>query len=104
MIDLDLTVAICLVVALAYVVYKAVPLLMMKEPFTVYESAGIRTPSKILPPNPGLGSLTPDLLPLDKQNADMRGPAAYMAHGKITGEYRNSSILENQDRCELDPF
>lgn len=103
MIDLELIVAILLVVALAYVIYKAVPLLMAIEPFGVYERVD---PEKrlILPPQPGLGSLAPDLLPLDKQNADMRGPAAYTVcgqTGKTKGRYRNSPIIDNE--C-LDPF
>ena len=101
MIDLELIVAILLVIALAYVVYKALPMLMVNEPFSVYKRVGDPEHRQILPPQPGLGSLAPDLLPLDKQNADMRGPAAYMANGKTKGKYRNSPIIDNE--C-LDPF
>jgi len=98
MLDLELIVAILLVCALAYTIYKAVPLLMVKEPFDVYKRVGDPEHRQILPPQAGLGSLAPDLLPLDKQNADMRGPYAYMAHGKTKGKYRNSPIVE-ADTC-----
>jgi hypothetical protein len=100
MLDLELIVAILLVAAFAFVIYKAVPLLMIKEPFDVYKRVNSEH-RLILPPQAGLGSLAPDLLPLDKQNADMRGPAAYMANGKTKGTYRNSPIMEEE--C-LDPI
>ena len=103
MIDLELIVAILLVIALAFVVWKAIPLLMVKEPFDIYKRVGDPEHRLILPPQAGLGSLAPDLLPLDKQNADMRGPHAYMAHGKTKGKYRNSPILDGEDEC-LDPI
>ena len=100
MLDLELIVAILLVMALAYVIYKAVPQLMLKEAFDVYKRVGDPEHRLILPPQPGLGSLTPDLLPLDKQNADMRGPYAYMTCGqsKTKGTYRNSPVME-EDTC-----
>jgi hypothetical protein len=98
--DLDLIVGILLVFALAFVIYKSIPLLSVTEPFFVYEKMCADTEHrKILPPNPGLGSLAPDLLPLDKQNADMRGSMAYMACGKIKTSYPLSSILEKQGEC-----
>lgn len=103
MIDLELIVAILLVIALAFVVYKAVPMLMLNEPFSVYERVGDPEHRLILPPHPGIGSLTPDLLSLDKQNADMRGPYAYTVcgqTGKTKGRYRNSPILEEGDCLE----
>jgi hypothetical protein len=96
--DLDLIVSILLVLALAYVVYKATPMLMVTEPFFVYKSVDPEH-RQILPPNPGLGSLEPNLLPLDKQNADMRGPYALRACGKIKGSYPLSSILDSQEDC-----
>jgi hypothetical protein len=97
--DLDLIVGILLVFALSYVIYKSIPLLSVSEPFFVYKSTRADTQNRILPPNPGLGSLAPDLLPLDKQNADMRGSMAYMACGKIKTSYPLSSILEKQGEC-----
>jgi hypothetical protein len=102
MLDLELIVAILLVVALAYVIYKAIPLLMVKEPFDVYKRVGDPEHRLILPPNAGLGSLAPDLLPLDKQNADMRGPYAYTVcgqTGKTKGKYRNSPVVEAEEDC-----
>jgi hypothetical protein len=99
MIDFDLVVGILLVFALAFVVYKALPLLSVTEPFFVYEMRNDPEHRQILPPNPGLGSLAPDLLPLDKQNAEMRGPHAHFACGKRT--YPLSSILEHQEDCLL---
>ena len=101
MIDFDLVVGILLVFALAFVVYKALPLLSVTEPFFVYEMRNDPEHKQILPPNPGLGSLAPDLLPLDKQNAEMRGPHAHFACGKRIGSYPMSSILETQEDCLL---
>ncbi len=101
MIDLELIVAILLVCALAYTIYKAVPLLMVKEPFDVYKRVNPEH-RLILPPQAGLGSLAPDLLPLDKQNADMRGPYAYTVcgqTGKTKGKYRNSPVVEAEEDC-----
>ena len=93
-------VGILLVFALTYVIYKAIPLLYVTEPFFVYETRRNDAEHRqILPPNPGLGSLAPDLLPLDKQNADIRGSMAYMACGKIKTSYPLSSILEKQGEC-----
>jgi len=99
MIDFDLVVGILLVFALAFVVYKALPLLSVTEPFFVYKMRNDAEHRQILPPNPGLGSLAPDLLPLDKQNADMRGPYALFSCGKRN--YPQSSILEHQEDCLL---
>jgi hypothetical protein len=101
MLDLELIVAILLVMALAYVIYKAVPQLMLKEAFDIYKRVGDPEHRLILPPQAGLGSLAPDLLPLDKQNADMRGPYAYTVcgqAGKTKGTYRNSPVME-EDTC-----
>jgi len=96
--DLDLIVGILLVFALAYVIYKAIPLLSVAEPFFVYETRRNDAEHRqILPPNPGLGSLAPDLLPLDKQNAELRGSMAYMSCGKNKGPYANSKILEENN-------
>lgn len=99
--DLDLVVGVLLVIALVYVVVKAIPTLMVKEPFFVYKSLDPEH-RQILPPNPGLGSLEPNLLTLDKQNADMRGPHALRACGKIQGSYPLSSLLEGD--CMLTGF
>jgi len=99
-IDLDLIVGILLVASLVFVVYKAMPMLLVKEPFFVYKNTETDPEHKqILPPNPGLGSLEPNLLPLDKQNADWRGPHALRACGKLKGSYPLSPILEAQDDC-----
>jgi hypothetical protein len=96
--DLDLIVGILLVFALAYVIYKAIPLLTVAEPFFVYESRRNDAEHRqILPPNPGLGSLAPDLLPLDKQNAELRGSRAYMSCGKNKGPYPLSTLIDRND-------
>jgi len=98
MIDLDLIAGMLLVVALAYVVYRAIPMLAVTEPFLVYKTNDPEH-RQILPPNPGLGSLDPRLLPLDKQNADMRGPHAYNGCGKTQGSYPLSPIMEEETKC-----
>lgn len=97
---IELLIAVLLVIALAYAVYKVYPSLMVKEPFLVYKSNDPEH-RQILPPNAGLGSLEPNLLSLDKQNADMRGPYAYVAcdENKIKGRYPLSTVLESQDDC-----
>jgi hypothetical protein len=97
---IELLIAVLLVAALGYAVYKVYPSLMVKEPFIVYK-ANDPEHRQILPPNAGLGSLEPTLLPLDKQNADMRGPYAYVAcdEKKIKGIYPLSTVLESQDDC-----
>lgn len=98
MIDIDLIVGMLLVVALAVVAYKAIPLLSVSEPFWVYKSDDPEH-KKILPPNAGLGSQDPRLLTLDKQNADMRGPHAYLGCGKIQGPYPESEIMASESDC-----
>ena len=97
---IELLIAVLLVVGLAYAIYKVYPSLMVKEPFLVYKSNDPEH-RQILPPNAGLGSQDPRLLPLDKQNADMRGPYAILPidSDKIKGTYPLSRVLESQDDC-----
>ena len=82
--DVNLVVGFLLLAALGFAVYMYVPIPRISEPFTVFDPAD-REHHKILPPNPGLGSLEPTLLPLDKQNADVRGEHALLRHGKGQG-------------------
>ncbi len=99
-------VGILLIAVLAIAAIYLSPRFQLSEPFTVYDPAD-NEHRHILPPNAGIGSLQPDLLPLDKQNADMRGPHALLRHveiGKVQGQYRSPSFVMSQDTGILPPI